>query len=152
MKSEAIEELYDTYKRVKECHVNKEQFGTMVLFFPALLVVACDGEIDEEEWVYVRYLAKFIADSFKTEIPDDAQRAVLQENFSKELEFLAHSLDEWKAKFVAALKNYLVENPLVKDDVEDILHLFAEASEGESEEEAETIMKLEKELGLKKGK
>ena len=37
---------------------------------------------------------------------------------------------------------------LAKEDIEEILHMFAEASEGESEIEEETIASLSHKLGL----
>ncbi|MDW7695794.1 hypothetical protein R9C00_24975 [Flammeovirgaceae bacterium SG7u.111] len=147
MRSPEIDKLYDTYRRVKVCKVNNEQFGTLVLFFPALLVVACDGVVDDEEWVYVKYLSKFIADTFKDQLSEE-EIAALQESMFAELEFLTKYLSDWEQKFLKVLKEYLAHNSHVKEDVVDILHMFAEASEGESDEEEAKIEELTNYLEL----
>ncbi|MBX2844458.1 MAG: hypothetical protein KTR26_22035 [Flammeovirgaceae bacterium] len=147
MQSPEFESLHQKYQGVKSSQLNGDQFGTLVLFFPSLLVVASDGIIDEEEWVYVKYLAKFMADTYKNDLDDEARES-LESQYFAELNFLISNLEEWEPKFVDTLRAYLETNPLVKEDVLEILYLFAEASDGESEEETLKINSLKEELIL----
>ena len=140
-------ELYIEYKKVSDTQLTEVQFGTLTLFFPSLLVIASDGVIDQDEWVYVKYLAKFISDTYKKEL-NDVELADLNQSYYKALEFLIDHLDTWEDRFLDTLKSHLAENPHQKATVEEVLHLFAEASEGESEEEAEKIEELTVRLAL----
>lgn len=146
MKSEAIDSLFESYKEVSPTQLNSDQFGTLLTFFPALLVIASDGVIDDDEWVYVKYLAKFMAENDT----DTSEKPVkeLTELYFDELKYLLESLMSWEEKFIEALADYLKHFPEIKEDIEEILHMFAEASEGESEIEEETIASLSHRLGL----
>lgn len=139
--------LFAEYKEANRRALTKEQFDSMVMFFPSLLVVASDGVVDEEELIYVNYLGKFMADSLKDELTSE-QRDLLEEQYVKELGFLLDHLSEWEPKFVAALKAYLAQHAEAKEDLVDILYLFAEASDGLSEEEEEKIEELKQILDL----
>ncbi len=149
MKTKLITDLFDEYQRISPTHINDEQFGTLLTFFPALLVINSDGVIDDTEWIYVEYLAKFMAEN------DQDTTGISEENLKKqyfeELKYLLDSLMNWEDKFVNALADYLQAYPEIKEDIYEILHMFAEASEGESEVEAEAINALEKRLGLSEG-
>ena len=147
MESPILTELFNEYKKVSDSKLTDDQFNNLVMFFPALLVIASDGVIDQEEWIYVKYLSKFMADTYKKEI-DQQQLAALNQDYYAELEFLIDNLDAWEARFVDALQKHLHEFPGQKETVMETLHLFAEASEGESDEEAEKIEELSKKLHL----
>ena len=148
MKSSKITSLKKSYELEREHRLTEEQFGSMVLFFPSLLIIASDGEIDAEEWVYVNYLAKFIADTFKNEI-SAIERDELEAQYLEELTYLTHNLESWEQPFLHALQDYISFNEDVKEDVEDILYLFAEASDGKSEAEIIKIEELKERLNLK---
>ncbi|UZR93607.1 hypothetical protein [Chondrinema litorale] len=141
MESFKLSELQKKYQSERAHTLTEEQFGSLVLFYPSLLIIASDGKIDEEEWLYVDYLAKFIADTFKNEISAEA-RDVLQEKYLAELKYLAENLEKWESAFIEVLKDYISVHEEVKEDVEDILHLFAEASDGKSDEEEIKIEEL----------
>lgn len=145
--SPILAELFEEYKKVSGSKLSSEQFSTLVMFFPALLVIASDGVIDQEEWIYVKYLSKFMADTYKKEIPDQ-ELAALNQAYYAELEFLIDHLDVWESRFVDALSRHLEQFPGQKETVMETLHLFAEASDGESEEEAEKIEELTQKLHL----
>ena len=147
MNSEKIIKLRSTYEKEREHKLTTEQFSSLVLFFPSLLIIASDGEVDDEEWVYVNYLAKFIADTFKNDISAEA-RDELESQYLIELTFLVNNLPTWEQPFLDALQDYISFNESVKEDVEDILYLFAEASDGKSEEEEEKIEELKEKLQI----
>lgn len=139
--------LYQHYLSKRDKTLEKKHFDTLFMFFPSLLVIASDGEVDEEEWVYVRYLAKFMADTFRDEHTQE-ERDQLQDVFLAELTFLLETLSSWEKRFIPVMEHYLGIHPEAKEDVLDILHLFAEASDGESDAEAEKISQLSHQLGL----
>ena len=114
------------------------------MFFPALVVVACDGDVDEDELVYLDYLAKAMSENCE----ETTERASLQNLYLIELTYLVDHLDVWEKPFLDTLHKYLDFNPLVKEDILDILYLFAEASAGASEEETTKIKDLRAELSL----
>lgn len=147
MQSPAIDQLFDEYRNASHTQLNSDQFGSLLIFFPSMLVVASDGQVDEDEWVFMKYLSKFIADTYKDEIADE-DRNMLQEAYLKELEFLMSNLSVWEEKFISTLHDALRDNPEVKEDVLDVLHLFADASEGESDLEANKIEALRVRLDL----
>ncbi len=146
MKSDAIDNLFKNYSEVSPTHLSADQFGTLLTFFPALLVIASDGVIDDDEWVYVKYLAKFMAENDKD--TSGKNQKELQKQYFNELKYLLESLMNWEEKFIDTLADYLMNYPEIKEDIEEILHMFAEASEGESEIEEETIASLSHKLGL----
>jgi len=144
-----VESLYNAYLAAHQNTLTEEQFNSLLIFFPALLVVASDGVVDDEEWMYVKYLAKFMSDSFKYQGDvTESERKELEALFLENLKYLLESLDTWEEKFIDTLRDYLEDTPELKEDVLEILHLFAEASEGTSDEEQEVIDKLVQRLGL----
>lgn len=147
MESPVLTELFAEYRKISGSKLNNEQFSTLVMFFPALLVIASDGVIDQEEWIYVKYLSKFMTDTYKKE-KTEQELAELNQAYYSELEFLIDHLDVWEGRYVEALGKHLNEFPGQKETVMETLHLFAEASDGESEEEAEKIEELSKKLQL----
>lgn len=147
MESPILNGLFEEYKKVNASKLSSEQFSTLVMFFPALLVIASDGVIDQEEWIYVKYLSKFMTDTYKKE-KSEQELASLNQAYYKDLEFLIDNLEDWEGRFVDALGKHLGEFPGQKETVMETLHLFAEASEGESDEEAEKIEELSKKLHL----
>lgn len=142
-----IQPLYESYVKASKSDMTKEEFDTLFLFFPSLLVIASDGVVDDEEWVYVKYLAKFMADTFKTEITPK-ERNQLEQDYFKELSFLLEHLEEWENRFVDRLRDFLEGQGDAKEDVLDVLYLFAEASDGQSEEETEKIEELKLRLRI----
>ena len=147
MTSASISALFDEYQKVSESKLTVEQFETLVMFLPALLVIASDGVIDQEEWVYVKYLAKFMSDNYKKGLTE-AELALLNQSFYEDLEYLIDNLDTWEDRFVKALHQHLQKHEHLKETVMETLHLFAEASEGESDEEAVKIEQLTNKLAL----
>ena len=143
-----LRDLYKDYKLSSGSQVEENHFGTLLMFFPSLLVVASDGVVDEEERVYVTYLAKFMSDTFKNEIAVE-QRDVLEKNYLSDLDFLLENLSVWEPKFIQTLKSYLQTHEDAKEDIVDILYLFADASDGVSKEEEQKISELKKILDLR---
>ncbi|ANQ47481.1 hypothetical protein KMW28_15830 [Flammeovirga yaeyamensis] len=143
----AINQLYKEYTDANNIEITEEKFNTLLMYFPCLLIVASDGVVDDEEWVFVKYLSKFMSDAYKSDLTR-SELENLQKLYFQELEYLVKTLDKWKDPFLDTLAIYLNENDIEKDDVLEILHLFADASDGVCEDEEEAIEEISDRLGL----
>jgi hypothetical protein len=148
MSEVTIKSLFAEYTQERNVRVNEEQFTSFTVFFPALLVIISDGIVDMEEWEYVKQLSRFIAKSFKEDEKSTVDIEVLSKAYRHEISFLIKHLKDWQDKFIDALQNYIVEHPEVKSSVLETMELFAEASEGTSDEEEQRIADLKNKLNL----
>ncbi|MEH0155397.1 hypothetical protein V6R21_14720 [Limibacter armeniacum] len=139
--------LYELYIQESGSNLDEQYFESLLLYFPCLVVASCDGIIDDEEWVYVRYLAKFMAERHK-DAKKPKELEFLKNTYFRELQFLAMSINDWKDHFIQVLRDYLDEHDWLKDDIEDILEAFADASDGISPEEEEALNYLREELQI----
>jgi len=57
-------------------------------------------------------------------------------------------LRKWENKFLVALKEYLEDNPELKDDIVDIMYMFAEASDNDSIQEEQVIQEVMERLNI----
>ncbi|OHX68107.1 hypothetical protein [Flammeovirga pacifica] len=142
-----INQLYKEYTASNNIEITEDNFNILLMYFPCLLIVASDGVVDEEEWVFVKYLSKFMSDAYKHKLTR-SELEDLQKLYFQELEYLVNTLDKWKDKFLDTLAIYLNEHDEEKEDILDILQLFAEASEGVCEDEEEAIEEISDRLGL----
>ncbi len=141
-----FKKLYGDFKNQSKTKLNEEQFLSLVIFFPAILVVAADGTIDHEEWFYLNQLVKAMANGFD----DDKSINIedLNENYQAAIRFLIRELYTWEIEFLPFLKSYLQKNPSAKEDVEDVIYMVADASEGISKKEKKVIVELNEVLDL----
>ena len=72
----------------------------------------------------------------------------LAKAYRHEISYLIKHLRDWQDKFIEALQDYISNNPEVKSSVLETMELFAEASEGTSDEEEERIKYLKEKLNL----
>ncbi len=133
----SISSLHEAYSEASECELTQEQFLTLLTFYPALLVVAADGEIDKEERVYVKHIARFMANSYGES--RNYQESPLEVQFCKGLFFLYEQEYAWKTAFLQVLHDYLQEIPLLKENIAEVMLMFADSSEYISEDESEVI-------------
>lgn len=143
-----IDQLFKEYTEERFIKLNREQFVYIVNLFPALRVVMSDGIMDQEEWITVKRLAKILGDEFASEDLGEEKEENLMLIYRAEFRHLLENLDQWQAKFLAALKDYFNENDTSKEFVVETMYLFASASDGVSAEENEVIEFLTRELGL----
>lgn len=143
-----VTDLFTEYQ--KNCHtkLTLEQFTTLLTFFPSLLVIAADGVIEEEEWIYVRYISRSMAETFIDDFDDNIEVSDLKKLYYSDLEYLVDSLRKWENKFLVALKEYLEDNPELKDDIVDIMYMFAEASDNDSIQEERVIQEVMERLNI----
>ncbi|GAA4837024.1 hypothetical protein [Algivirga pacifica] len=143
----ALTELYNAYKTETATPLTEEQFEKLLLYFPCLLIVASDGVVDDEEWYYVNYLARFIAQR-EIGMEDIEEMEKYKAIYLKEMQYLCNHLGNWKESFLMKLKEYLDLHLHLKDDLEDIMVDFAEASDGISEEESKMMDYLKETLNV----
>ena len=84
-----MKNLYDKYKSETPSQLSYSEFENLVIFFPTLLIVASDGVIDDEEKLYLEYLAAFMSKSINNEEHhgiDD--KKLFKKHYLDDLEFL----------------------------------------------------------------
>ena len=140
--------LFTNYAQVRQLTLSEEQFSSFMAFYPALLVAASDGIVDREEWAYCKKLAAGLGASFCND-GDVEEANFLTQTYRDEFRFLINHLQEWKEPFLEALKEYFSANSYAKTFVSETLYLFADASNGISQEEMDLINQLETSLELK---
>jgi len=143
-----VKSLFAEYTQQRKVKVTEDQFISFTVFFPALLVIISDGIVDMEEWEYVKQLSRFIAKSFKEEDQSTVDIEALAKAYRHEISYLIKHLRDWQDKFLDALQSYILENPEIKSSVLETMELFAEASEGTSNEEDKKIQYLKEKLNL----
>lgn len=100
-------------------------------------MVASDELTDREEWVFCRKLAYGLVASFQEENPAEANDA-LKRLYRREFIFLLCKPEEWEEEFLQAPEEYFIQYPYVKKFVSQTMYLFADASNGISDEEHDT--------------
>lgn len=146
-----MDQLYSEYLKERNIKINRDQFIYIVNLLPALLVVLSDGIVDREEWTTVKKLAKILGNEFATEDLGLDKEENLTLIYRSEFRYLLKSREQWEEPFLDALRDYFVENESSKDFVLETMYLFANASDGISEEEDEIIVKLCGRLGIHDG-
>lgn len=148
MSTSAMDQLFSDYLKERNIKINKDQFIYIVNLLPALLVVLSDGIVDREEWTTVKKLAKILGNEFATEDLGVDKEENLTLIYRSEFRYLLKSREQWEERFLDALREYFKENESSKDFVLETMYLFANASDGISEEEDEIIVKLCGRLGI----
>lgn len=148
MTNQDVIQLYENYQKHYPTKLNQDEFVTLLTFFPAIQVLIADGEIDQEEWMYVQHISKSMADTYKDEMPNRYELIDLQQTYETELSYILSNISNWSAKFTFGLKSYLKEMPEVKEIVFDVMYMFADASNDVSKAEKDMIESLKQELEL----
>ena len=146
MKSQA-EQLLDEYRRVRNVELTLDQFLYILNLYPSLIVCMCDGVLDKEEWDGVLRLAKGLALEYGDGL-DGSGMEQLEQSFRTEFRYLLDNIEKWQKKFLNALKNHIGENRGDKEFILESMYLFANAADGISEVEQETIHMLSERLAL----
>lgn len=143
-----MEDLYENYKQERTLDLTLEQFTLFAEFFPALLVILSDGVMDSKERLYLGKLSKSLAYVFSEDGLGNNKIIELQNIFTDEFEYLVQNTEDWKEKYLQALKSHLDKFPESKETILDTLHLFAETSQDFDEAENKMIVYLTDKLDL----
>ncbi|MBV6646647.1 MAG: hypothetical protein KI790_14415 [Cyclobacteriaceae bacterium] len=146
MKSQ-VEILFDEYRKIRKIDLNIDQFSYILNLYPSLLVCMCDGVLDKEEWDGVLNLANGLAEEYGDGLDQDGKDKLAQ-LFRTEFRYLLENIERWKKKFLNALKNKLEGNKDDKEFVLESMYLFANAADGISDIEQQTIDELSDRLAL----
>jgi hypothetical protein len=148
MTNKNVIQLYENYQKHYPTKLNQDEFVTLLTFFPAIQVLTADGEIDEEERIYLQHISKSMAETYRDEVANKYELIDLQQNYEIELSYILDNMSNWSAKFTLGLKSYLHEMPEVKEIVFDVMYMFADASNDISKAEKDMIESLKQELAL----
>ncbi|MBC8112195.1 MAG: hypothetical protein H7Y04_14155 [Verrucomicrobia bacterium] len=140
--------LYDQYRQERDLDLPESQFYPIIFAFPSLLIVACDGIVDESEKQYIDFIATNLAFSYSTEGLSETQMQHLSRIYVDEFDYLLKHLDSYENRFLDVLNEYLNENQLDKGEVREMIVNSAEVSDGISDVEQQTIEKLSNALHL----
>ncbi|MFT6881498.1 MAG: hypothetical protein ACI83W_000351 [Marinoscillum sp.] len=142
-----VEQLLEEYKKVRNLDLSQDQFTYILNLYPSLIVCMCDGVLDKEEWEGVVRLAKGLAMEYGDGYTDEEMEN-LERSFRTEFRYLLENIDKWQKKFLNALKNHIHESQMDKEFVLESMYLFANAADGISAVEQDTIAMLSERLGL----
>lgn len=142
-----VEQLLDEYRKVRHIDLSLDQFTYILNLYPSLIVCMCDGVLDKEEWEGVLRLAKGLAMEYGDNKSDDDMEK-LEQSFRTEFRYLLDNIDKWQKKFLNALKNHIQGSQYDKEFVLESMYLFANAADGISAIEQETIEQLSDRLAL----
>lgn len=148
-----IKSLFEEYIAHTKSNLEIRFFPTLITYFPGLLIIAADGIVDEEEWYHVEQLVGFMTKTFKDELSSEDEQEILAKEFLANMQILVDSLKTWEEKFLDALG--ILFEQMNEDDTEDnkelvyeIMEMFAESSDGISDEEQEKIDAISERLKL----
>lgn len=141
------EQLFEEYKKVRPVELTLEQFTYLMNLYPSLIVCMSDGVLDQEEWDGVIRLAKGLALEYGEGLDNEALEK-LEQSFRTEFRYLLDHIDKWQKKFLNALKNHIQDSKTDKELVLESMYLFANAADGISKVEQETIRMLTDRLSL----
>lgn len=141
------EQLFEEYKKVRHVDLTLDQFTYLLNLYPSLLVCMSDGVLDQQEWEGVMRLAKGLALEYGDGLNSEGLDK-LEQSFRMEFRYLIDNIDKWQKKFLNALKNHIQDSKTDKELVLETMYLFANASDGISSVEQETIEMLTERLSL----
>lgn len=146
MKSQ-VELLFQEYKKVRNVDLSVDQFTYLLNLYPSLIVCMSDGVLDKEEWDGVDKLAKGLTLNFADELTAE-ESAKMEQKFRTEFLYLLENISKWEKKFLNALKNHIQDSKMDKEFVLESMYLFANAADGISQVEQDTIDSLAERLSL----
>jgi tellurite resistance protein len=144
-----LKNLFSEYEKVRKTNLSEEQFASLVSTYPALLVTAADGVIDNLEQLFLVDLTKDLAVSFATDGLSFKEVELLSYKLFAEYAYLSNESTKWEASFIEALKDELTSDDEGKIVVLQTMVSAAQSSEGVSEAEQAVIDSLSQKLNLK---
>ena len=140
--------LYHKYKSEREISLTESQFYPIIFAFPPLIVVACDGVVDDLERKSIEFIAKSLAFSYNQDGLTYSQITQLANDYVTEFDYLLENMEKYEDDFLQVLDDYLSNNLDERPDVKEMIITAAEASDGISDVEQETIDRLTQVLHL----
>jgi len=138
------EQLFEEYKKTRKTNISIDQFKYLLNLYPSLIVCMCDGVLDDGEWEGVVQTAKGLAIGYANAQDQEQVEQALRTEFR----YLLDNIEKWQKKFLNTLKNHIQDSRTDKEFVLESMYLFANAADGISAIEQETIEMLSERLGL----
>ncbi|MFT6855519.1 MAG: hypothetical protein ACJA0X_001493 [Cyclobacteriaceae bacterium] len=138
------EQLFEEYKKTRKTEISLDQFKYILNLYPSLIVCMCDGVLDDGEWEGILQTAKGLA----MEYGSGEDQEQLEQAFRTEFRYLIYNIEKWQKRFLNTLKNHIQDSRLDKEFVLESMYLFANAADGISKIEQETIEMLSERLAL----
>jgi tellurite resistance protein len=133
-----LHDYFKKYQVQRATFLNEEQFASVLLMFPAMLVGLADGVLDADE---KQNIANAIIDGVDEDI------IVALEIYS-ELIYLIFADTQTQNEALECLKELVVEDAEMKSAVADIMTAMADASDGVSVAEEKKITELKTFLSI----
>lgn len=135
-----LHQLYIEYIKSRKIKIPEDQFNYLAKLYPALLVCMSDGVLDKEEWDGIIMATRGLSSEF-VKSPED-NRDMIAMSFRTEIRYLLDNVDKWSKKFLNALHASIQDNKLDQEFIMETMYLFANITDGISDEEQEAINKL----------
>ena len=135
-----LHQLYIEYIKSRKIKIPEDQFNYLAKLYPALLVCMSDGVLDKEEWDGIVMATRGLSAEFVKSPEDD--RDMIAMSFRTEIRYLLDNVDKWSKKFMNALHASIQDNKHDQEFIMEAMYLFANITDGISDEEQETINKL----------
>ncbi|WP_420582531.1 hypothetical protein [Reichenbachiella sp.] len=135
-----LHQLYIEYIKARKIKIPEDQFNYLAKLYPALLVCMSDGKLDQEEWDGIVMATRGLSAEF-VKSPED-NRDLIAMSFRTEIRYLLDNVDRWNKKFLNAIHASIQGNKMDQEFIMETMYLFANITDGISDEEEEAIRKL----------
>jgi tellurite resistance protein len=132
-------ELFKSYSEERKTVLSENQFASLLLMYPSVLVANCDGDFDALE-------RQNLAISCNSAAQDNVLFA--SELYCELMFCISKEGEKWKNHFFGVLNNSLSSDSDSKKLVLDLMTSMAESSDGVSDQELETINSIKQSLNL----
>ena len=127
------------YGEGNEVPLDDEELMSVLMTYPACLVAAADGVVDETERLFLLNVSEELGDSDVSESPEQRLRSA--ERY-RAFMWLLNEKDKTDQIILDGLANFLEINPDATDQIKAMLWGMAEASDGISEQEKREISRI----------
>lgn len=131
-----LTDFFKDYQTKRNTCLDENQFSSLLMMYPAILVATADGNFDALE-------KQNLAESVKEAA--DGNILVACEMYS-ELSYLISADDNVKKQALTCIKDEIADKPEIKSMILELMTAMAESSDGVSEVEAQKIAELKTEL------
>ena len=133
-----VKELFTKYQQQRHTCLSIDQFSSMMLMYPALLVATADGDYDELE---KRNLVSALQESA-------GEDAFIAFEMYAELSHLVDASAETKEMIFSCIKEEIANRKELQDIIVELMTSTAECSDGISETEQKMINEIKANLNL----
>ena len=123
----------------RDVPIDDNDLLSVLLTYPACLVAAADGVIDETERLFLLNVSEELGDG---DVSDSPVRRVKSAERYRAFMWLLNEKDTNDQMILDGLKDFLKSNPEASDQIKEMVWGMADASDGISEEEKVEISRI----------